>query len=71
MLQSMGTAGERSTWTVCPLPASRRVDTGSMERIREGRLPEGEAVLRQILQVHPSHPEALHQLAIALFNQGR
>lgn len=43
----------------------------AMERIREGRLPEGEAVLRQILQVHPSHPEALHQLAIALFNQGR
>src|SRR5690349_12196918 len=36
-----------------------------------GRLPQAEAVLRQVLQQRPNHPEALHQLAIVAHQAGK
>jgi predicted O-linked N-acetylglucosamine transferase (SPINDLY family) len=36
-----------------------------------GRLPEAEALYRQILQVEPNHPEALHLLGVMAHQQGQ
>ncbi len=41
------------------------------QRAQEGKQPEAEGILRQVLQVHPTHPEGLHQLGILLFQTGR
>ncbi len=41
------------------------------QKLKSGNLGDAEKVLRQILQVHPSHPETLHQLGIVLFQAGR
>lgn len=43
----------------------------AQQRMREGKLQEAEGILRQVLQVHPTQPEALHQLGIVLFQSGR
>lgn len=42
-----------------------------MTRHRAGRLPEAEALYRQILQAHPTHPDALHLLGLIAQQTGR
>ncbi|MGA8148514.1 MAG: tetratricopeptide repeat protein, partial [Gallionellaceae bacterium] len=43
----------------------------AIEHHQAGRLPEAEAIYRQILQVEPGHPDALHLLGMLAHQVGR
>lgn len=43
----------------------------AIQHHRAGRLQDAEAVYRQILQVHPNHPDALHFLGVLAYQLGK
>ena len=43
----------------------------AIEHQKAGRLQEAEALYRQILQVHPHHPDALHLLGMVAYQVGK
>jgi len=45
--------------------------TIAMQHHRAGRLPEAEALYRQVLQTQPDHPEVLHNLGMIACQSGR
>ena len=43
----------------------------ALEHHQAGRLPQAEAIYRQILQTAPNHPDALHYLGAIAYHQGK
>jgi protein O-GlcNAc transferase len=50
-----------------PVPAAIAV---AQEHLNAGRLPQAEAFYRQILDVEPDHPDALHSLGVIAYQVG-
>jgi predicted O-linked N-acetylglucosamine transferase (SPINDLY family) len=61
-----GPAG--ATAAVLQIPSALQA---ALEHHQAGRLPEAEAIYRQILQAQPNHPDALHLLGMIAYQTGR
>lgn len=70
--QCCGSLGETQPGmvrTVYTLPPNSFQD--ALEHHKAGRLPQAEAIYRQILQGEPNHPEALHFLGVIAHQTGK
>jgi len=66
---SLGEAQAGMVRTVYTLPSNSFQD--ALEHHKAGRLPQAEAIYRQILQKEPNHPEALHFLGVIAYQTGK
>jgi|SRR3989304_10219372 len=51
--------------------ATHPFDSSIPNALQAGRLPEAEAIYRQILQLAPNHPDALHLLGLIASQAGK
>ena len=69
--QCCGFQGVQAERTVIASASITKAMQAAVEHHQAGRLPQAEAIYRQILQVVPNHPDALHLLGLIAHQAGK